>query len=185
MTRKIIPLLIILLLSGCAVTHNFGPYQGQVVDKETGEPIAGAVVFLRFFTYAVWTPAGRVDNFADAIEVLTDKQGRFEIEQKVFSFRPGSTWAKKPKSIVFKPGYGVFPKHPETSCEQCNIGQWLTPQEMVTIKLPKLNDKEERLRNIGYATYDDNPIPMDKQKMIFSLTDEERISLGLQPRIVQ
>ena len=37
-------------LSACTISHEYGPYMGKVVDKETGKVIEGAVVFMTFST---------------------------------------------------------------------------------------------------------------------------------------
>jgi len=68
------------LLSGCycyAVRYD-GPYEGRVIDAETGQPIEGVVVL------GVWyeeypTVAGAMHKFHDAKETVTDKNGEFLI----------------------------------------------------------------------------------------------------------
>ena len=92
--------LLLLLLSGCAVTNKFGPYMGKVVDAETEKPIEGAVVFMKCGSLSP-TLAGSQYHYIDAKEVLTDSKGEFNIELRVNTFQPGHVW-EYPKFIIFK-----------------------------------------------------------------------------------
>lgn len=171
----------LLFLSGCAITHEYGPYMGKVVEKETGEPIEGAVVFMKFYS-RLPTPGGPVGYYADAAETLTDEQGEFVIpSQRIWAFRPLSSWDQQPSIIIFKPVYGAFPRHPDTtiSPEKATLGK---PSQQIVVKLPKLHSKEERLRNLGYASLDDAlKIPCEKQRVYLKLYNLENSDLGLSP----
>jgi hypothetical protein len=64
--------------SSSAIIRHDGPYEGKVIDAETGEPIEGAVVL------GVWyrihpNVAGWNSEFYDATETLTDENGDFSI----------------------------------------------------------------------------------------------------------
>jgi len=88
-----------------------GPWKGRVIDAETKEPLEGAVVL------AVWdrnyrTPTGTSSYFYEAKEVLTDKDGRFEIPSYIsINFLPIISYIRGPEFIIFKPGYGSFPNY--------------------------------------------------------------------------
>lgn len=170
----------LLLLSGCAVTHKFGPYTGKVVDKDTGEPIAGAVVFLRFSTGTIWSPGGRVSHFADAVEYLTDSKGEFKIPaQRIFTFHPGDTWNQMPRVIIFKPGYGAYPGHPDTLDGNTPSG-WLHAGRENNIRLPPLRTKGERADNLD-NTFVHPSVPYKKMKELFALKNTESLAVGLTP----
>ena len=83
-----------------------GPWRGKIIDIETKEPIEGAVVL------AVWervyrTPAGASSYFYEAKEVLTDKEGRFEIPSYTpINLVPLLSYMRGPLFTIFKPGYG-------------------------------------------------------------------------------
>ena len=51
-----------------------GPFEGRVVDKDTLEPIPGAVVFVEWKKEKL-TPVHPVQEYYDAAEVLTDENG--------------------------------------------------------------------------------------------------------------
>ncbi|TSK05052.1 MAG: hypothetical protein FPO08_16200 [Geobacter sp.] len=73
-------LIMILLSSGCVTYFGYdGPYEGKVIDKDTRQPIEGAVV------HGTWVksipgPGGASSSYYDSREVLTDKNGNFKIE---------------------------------------------------------------------------------------------------------
>jgi len=176
-TLILLMLLVIGSLCGCAGTHDFGPYSGRVVDKDTNEPIEGAVVFIQFFTKR-GTLGGDVPHYADAVEVLTDSKGEFTIPvQKLSNFQIGRWWDKDGHAMVFKPGYGCFPQNRATEADPPTFPD----ESYAIIKLPKLKTKEERLRNTMDTDYSINDVPYEKQRLILDLINQENISLGLQP----
>jgi len=83
MPRKIIFLLILaitlLTCAGCASMLRYdGPYEGKVVDVQTGKPIEGAVVHGKW----VKRHLGGGTDYYDSYEMLTDKEGNFKIPGK-------------------------------------------------------------------------------------------------------
>lgn len=66
-------------LTSAAIFRYDGPYQGKVIDADTGEPIEGVVVV------GIWdrihpNVAGWNSEFYDAVETMTDKNGEFYIK---------------------------------------------------------------------------------------------------------
>src|SRR5687767_716013 len=53
-----------------------GPYHGKVIDAETGAPIPGVVVLAMWYHHFP-SPAGGMQRFYDAREVVTDANGDF------------------------------------------------------------------------------------------------------------
>jgi hypothetical protein len=169
------------VVSGCTISQEYGPYKGQIVDRETGEPIEGAVVFVQFFTEGLLSPGGVVSSFSDAVEVLTDSNGEFEIPaQKIKSFKMFSRWAVYESVIIFKPGYGAYPKHPGIDRDLTEEDHFLPTGKYVTIKLPKLKSKEERMENQNHASFTSD-IPFEKWQNLFRLRNIEREQAGLEP----
>jgi len=183
--KIIFSVLALLLISGCAITHQYGPYMGQVVDKETNEPLEGAVVFLRIFTEYP-TPGGPVSVFADALEVMTDKAGEFTIpSHRVWSFRPVSWWDKVAHAIVFKPGYGAFPGHIASDLSKWKAYEYnnngMPDDEHFTVILPKLKTREERAKNVSSNATFTTEIPLKKWQNLFELRNVECNKLGIEP----
>jgi hypothetical protein len=82
-----------------------GPWRGQVVDAETGQPLEGVVVL------AVWDKLSPGvmhprREYHDVDEVVTDADGRFIIpERRVVTANPFVN-LDGPNLHMFKPGYG-------------------------------------------------------------------------------
>jgi hypothetical protein len=142
-------LTLLAFLSLTAFFHLFGPYYGRVVDSMTGEPIAGAVILVRFET-CTYQKGEIVNRFADAVETVTDRKGDFSIpSHRIFLFRPLHQWMPAGMALVCKPGYGCFPKFPGSTVEGKPVST-LPENERVTIRLPQLETPEERRENLSY-----------------------------------
>jgi hypothetical protein len=106
---KLMLLLMTVLFTWSTTTHNAhaaganyrGPFNGRVVDQDTGQPIEGAVVFVEWHIKHMMV----AESFFDAKEVLTDKDGHFFIP-KNWSFNPWRNIVMNSQIIIFKAGYG-------------------------------------------------------------------------------
>ncbi len=112
----------------------WGPFSGQLVDEETGAPIAGAHV-MASWDRRLPTPTGDGGrSFLDAVETVTDGEGRFELGGRP---RYWELFATRPVVRVFAPGYIAW-------------GQEVTPPDGVpfvdptVIKMRQLRTREER-----------------------------------------
>lgn len=171
---------LLILLAGCTISKDYGPYSGKVVDAETNEPIEGAAVFIRFHTIFQLSPGGAVYKYADAVEAMTDANGEFNIPTyKVEAFRMFHAWDLYEDVIIFKPGYGVFPEHPGSGSDSLRGRRLLAENKHITVKLPKLTTTEERLDNIRMLHIPDFDAPYEKQENIIDLKNSERKALGL------
>lgn len=155
---------LVALLPGCSITHTYGPYMGKLVEKETGKPIEGAVVFMEFSTLTS-NVGGHTTHYADALETLTDNDGGFLIPPyRINTARFMHVWDETPSVIIFKPGYGAFPRHrqAEISGSRDTV---LPTGESVTIELPRLKTREERADNvIGLSP--SSRVPNEKYKQL-------------------
>jgi hypothetical protein len=88
-----------------------GPYRGRVIDAETKEPLAGAVVLVYWIRNAPGIGHGPAQSFLGAEEALTDERGEFIVGENPPSNWIPFTWRSLPKFIIFQPGYGYFPRH--------------------------------------------------------------------------
>ena len=176
-----------------------GPWKGKVIDAETKKPIEGAVVL------AVWdrnyrTPTGGNSYFYEAKEVLTDKDGRFEIVSYTpINLLPLISYIEGPFFTIFKPGYGSFPWHrvyppmnippdeffaAETSTEG-EIGWDYEKEKKVKVtfgivELPPLKTREERIKVLPGSS-DPFRNHYDKKKEYMKLLSIESKELGLEP----
>lgn len=167
-------LLIFPISAGCAITKEFGPYYGNVIDTETKEPIEGAAVLVVFYTEE-YGPAGAITHYADALETVTDKNGEFQFySHRVTVFRPVQGWVTHGYFTIFKPAYGCYPTHKDAKPMFMPNGT-LPVDEHVIIRLPRVKTKEERRGNLCGRNLD---APLNKQKSLIRLLNEERKYLG-------
>lgn len=113
--RHVILVITLMTLNACGGSpyYTSEPFDARVVDANTGQPIAGAIVLAHWAlrqSMALDSP-GIVDEL-EVVETTTDSDGRFHI--------PGFTklnpslkvlWWEDPAIIIYKPGYdigGVF-----------------------------------------------------------------------------
>lgn len=103
---------------------------------------------MRFFTDFQLSPGGPVSKFVDSVEVMTDKNGEFEIpRQKLHALRFFHGWDTHGSVIIFKPGYGAYPGHKDVG-PRFKPGGTLPEGEYVVVWLPKLENWEERKKNL-------------------------------------
>jgi len=164
--------LVAFLSSGCldhaGAVEKWGPFRGQIVDLETGQPIAGAVVL------AIWIELvdARIQTntrFYDAREAVTGPDGRFEIPRRpppFFTFR-----IPEPEFKIFAPGYAEH--------------RWVvTPPagdalvDPTVIEMRRLKTREEQLEVLRRA--DSASAPPDKRCLLTRAINQERKNLGLQ-----
>lgn len=166
-----------------------GPWKGKIIDIETKDPLEGAVVL------AVWervyrTPAGPNSYFYEAKEVLTDKDGRFEIPSYTpINLLPIISYMRGPYFTFFKPGYlslssvdfGEFflEGAKEEPLERKDISGKTFRLAPGIIELPKLKTREERIDQLPSGLmYEEAE---KKAKNYMRLLNIERIDLGLDP----
>ena len=109
MTRKLgraacglLALLALLPAGAVDAAEKWGPFRGQFIDVETGQPIAGAVVLVAWYE-AVFALVQTNQRFYDAHEAVAGPDGRFEVPRlspPLFSFR-----ILDPQISYFAPGY--------------------------------------------------------------------------------
>ena len=158
-------LVVLAAIGPCTITHKFGPYHGRVIEEASGEPIEGALVLMVFFT-EMYTPGGFTTHFVEALESTTDVNGEFSIPAfRAWAFRLPHKWDDLTPITIFKPGYGAYPM------------RFIPQDEHVTISLPKLRTREERLENL--AGIIPGNVPDEKLRSLFDLRRREARSLGL------
>ncbi len=149
---------------------HLAPFLGKVIDADTKEPIAGAVV-LAVYRSEVPSIAGPMSSFTDAQETLTDENGEFKIP-KLKRWFVADRGYPRGKLTIFKPGYGAFPDHRRSRAPGVNR-TWPPPNKYIVFELPKLKTIKERKDNVIYMRSYGFPLYLRK-------INKERISLGLQ-----
>lgn len=174
-------LLILIFISGCALIrkpyHRLRPYQGKVIDLETRQPLAGAVV-LAIYSATADSIAGALSAEVDAQETVTDEKGEFVLPE-VKVMHSGHHGNLIGQLNIFKPGYGTM-EHRRTRWTCTEPGKtkcWIPYDSYIVFELPELKTIDERklnLRSIDPSSF----IPHTKQKLLIKAIDEERAFLG-------
>lgn len=127
-----------------------GPWKGKIIDIEAKEPLEGAVVVT--YWYRVWrTPAGGIPDVYEIKEVLTNKEGKFEIPSYTpINLLPILSYIRGPEFIIFKPGYlSLSGRYLEENVID-NVAEFKRNEKVYRlapgiIELPKLQTREERV----------------------------------------
>ena len=90
------------ILLGCASAIRYdGPYEGRVIDAETGEPIERVIVLGTWCKEHI-TPGGAVSEYYDARETVTNRNGEFSVPGQGILIASNVT----PLNVlIFKAGY--------------------------------------------------------------------------------
>lgn len=158
-----------LITAGCAIGHYYGSISGQVVDKETREPLEGAAV-VAVYNVSISTLGGPVIKPVDWQETKTDAKGAFTLESR-FVFHPKfgiGYYEGDPEIYVAKPSYGEYGYHPQAALEQS--------KGKTVYVLPQLKSREDRLRWNSWRPFERAQLPY-----FLTLLNEEGSSLGLAP----
>ena len=150
------------------------PFEGKVLDAETKQPISGAAVLAVY--YGEYPSIAGASTYAiDAQETLTDEKGEFKIAEvkEWFGEHPGTP--VEANLIIFKPGYGAFPRHSGSKAVGENKS-WPPPKKYIVYELTELKTMEERDDNLIFV----KPIglPYQKMKNLIKYINQERQALG-------
>ena len=169
-------------------------FKGKVIDSETKEPIAGAVVVASWHEETA-TISGASSRLKDVKEALTDQNGEWRIEGPrgreggsliaLFSSITGAYYTRPPEFIIFKPGYCSWPAG--FTIDACKGKLKPEGNDQVaggkTAELPKLTNREDRL-SILPEVMGDEVLFFRKQLLFMRLINQERRSLGLSENIM-
>ena len=157
-----------------AIRHD-GPYEGRVVDADTGKPLEGVVIL------GVWyretpTPGGAVSNYHDSKETLSNKNGEFKIKGLgLIAFKniiPMDV-------LIFKAGYEHIGFGPWNGLKKDLILRkkikWEGKKAVIPLK------KSNQVQKINADIPSRPNIPMDKMNLLTDEIDKERIAQGLKP----
>jgi hypothetical protein len=149
-----------------------GPWRGQVVDAETGQPVEG-VVILAFWTRSEPSLGGWVaTQYHASEEVVTGADGRFIISSRRSYTIPLVIKVQGPEWRIFKPGYGAWRYVNDDATERFYSG------DETILRLEPLKTSEQRLRfirEIGVPVQ----VPADKRRRLLEALNAERSALGL------
>lgn len=152
-----------------------GPYEGRIVDAETGKPLEGVVVLGVWYKEAP-TVAGAVSSYYDARETITDKSGNFKIPGKGLKILSN---VAPMDVLIFKAGYEHIGTGPWEAFKEDEILKtkirWEGKRAIIPLK--KLTMEERKKQNPPSRP----SIPIEKMRRLTVEINKERIELGLTP----
>ena len=163
--------LVALLVAGTATpsegAEKWGPFRGQLVDEATGKGIPGAAAI------AIWwknepNPVQMNRSFFDAIEAVTDADGRFEIHRypkpPFFDFQ-----IFLPEITYFAPGYLPIRKQVTPPDGQPFVASTVVSMERIDPRKAPLRRADAR----------PGGVPLEKMKEFTKAVNVERQMRGL------
>jgi hypothetical protein len=169
-------LLLLVFLSGCAIYHNYGPFYGKLIDRETKNPIRGAVILAEYSTQQ-YGFAGPVSHFLDTREVLANENGEFLVPSfHAIAFRPLSSFEPYPYLTIFKPNYICYPSGYKERI--IFVPHWSIPENhFVIIEMQQLKNGDAQ----HILSCSPVGVPIHKMIKLIELENEERVNRGLEP----
>jgi len=150
--------------------YHLVPFEGKVLDADTKQPISGGAVLAIYYGEGA-TIQGASTYAVDAQETLTDANGEFKIPEVKEWFGNHPRSPVKANLIIFKPGYGAFPRHQGATAVDENKS-WPPPEKHIAYLLPKLKTREERKENVIF-------MPAYTLPQYLRTINEERKSIGI------
>ena len=147
-------------------------YNGKIVDAVTGAPIEGVVVLVMWFRESFFWPTDTVDEFCDARETATDKNGYFSIEG-------GGLASNLQRTIIFKVGYEHIAFYWDTLKEdrgQRMRVKWEGGEPVIPLR--KLTMEERKRQDVPFPSdaYKKKKIPLLMKEI-----NKQEIEFGRQP----
>ena len=178
----LIPL--VLTWSWAVLTPAAGPWRGQIVDAETGAPLADVVVVAAWFLLSPGIHAGW--HFHVAQEVVSDAAGRFELPaRRVRTWIP-FTGIRGPILHMLKPGYGQWgfrlppmanPRDAVVMRELVDDAWMRLERDGAVIEMPPVRSREQRIGIHG----DPPMVPGCHVPRWMAASNAERQALGMSP----
>jgi hypothetical protein len=160
-----------------------GPWRGQVVDAQTGQPLEGVVVL------AVWEKVRpgvihMARDFHDVDEVVTDAEGHFVIPTRNLSPANPFVEIEGPKLNMFKGGYGQWQFRTTWQSEQ-QLGSFKAAMKRfgeagAVFELPPLEARDARRRFLSHASLT-GEIPFERVPRYLQAINQERRLFRLEP----
>jgi hypothetical protein len=154
-----------------------GPWRGQVVDAETGQPLEGVIVL------SVWDKIspGLIHprrEYCDVDEVLTDANGHFVIPERAVLTANPFVSLDGPILHMFKPGYGPGLEQGMPQYSNMDDVRRLMQKQGVVFAMTQVTTREQRRETWPHVP---SEIPDFKMRRFLEAINQERRSYGLGP----
>jgi hypothetical protein len=169
----------LIFLPSCHAARIDGPYEGKVIDADTGKPIAGVVV-LGTWSKETPTVAGAVHHYYDAMETITDKDGEFRIKGLGLV---ASSGVLPMDVLLFKAGYEYL----DSSWDSLKKSKYLIEKKKIKwegdkaiIPLREVT-KEDRRKDSLYPPMPSTEAPLSKVQLMLKEINKDLMQFGFEP----
>ncbi|MBI5096092.1 MAG: hypothetical protein HZB32_00275 [Nitrospirae bacterium] len=179
--------ILMLGLSHPCLAGIIGPYSGQVIDSQTGEPVEGASV-LFYWVNAIPHPLGVYYEAIGARLIYTDGKGRYTIPT-FFANLGLMSFLDSTNIIIYQPGYQAYiielhpsnPLNPFSDPEEGDDATFKEKNNIVKLaRIPPNFSHKEHLDRIEHALWGiDDYSPGDPTTTKAGITWEEALKLNL------
>jgi hypothetical protein len=194
MKKQIIKLFVLMVtsctLTACSPFFHEPTFKGTLLDKNTKQPIEGAVVMAVYHKRSMGMGAGQYSSIINIRETLTEKDGSFRIPSYTTLLLLPFTWQDYTMFLLYKPGYASleWPLKEYFTGEEIKereISPWRDPilgkykvilRGPGIVELPEVTTRDERQRSM--PSHPDEMGHFKEQKTLIRLINEERKYLG-------
>lgn len=156
---------VVLLPAGCrSGPEQWGPFRGQVVDAETGTPIAGAHVMV-LWERDIPNPAHWTQSFYDAQEAMTGEDGFFEVSRQ----------SRLLPLFVSTPRFAVFAARYVPEAEELTPPTGRLYVDRTVVKMRPLRTQEEQCRHQPHGIR--ATVPESEAPLFAAAIDDYLVSL--------
>jgi hypothetical protein len=155
-------------------------YQGTVVDEQTGEPLADAVLVVVWWTRA-YIGFERPRDFHQAKEAVIGVNGKFSMDASpAINWNPLTYVESPPTIIIYKPGYRPLEGDSAASRGFRTLSDLLDALKAGTVvKLAKPKSRGETMRYTGVLSLTGANVPMESVPNLTRLVNIQRKMAGL------
>lgn len=162
-----------------------GPWRGQIVDADTGQPLEGVVVVAAWYLrYPSWGGAAG-GGYHGSEEVVTGVDGRFVIQARSTASPDPRGVIEGPEWFMFKPGYGrwrvagIDPAWPWWQRQDRIDEAWRdVTGKGIVLEMPRLRTLEERKAFIPGPPFE---VPWKLTPRFIEMINRERALFGWRP----
>ena len=168
----VIALTVLSLQTGCMYAFRYdGTYRGRVVDSNTREPIAGAVV-LGTWSVLHPNPGGGYHTYHDARETVTDRNGEFSISGQGLRIMSN---LEPMRVMIFKSGFQYIGPLGWNSIKIAYSDEIKWEDDKPIFPLKKLTMEERNRQSVPAPAYG---APKEKIKMMVNEINKDRVAQG-------
>jgi len=189
--RVIVTMMVGILLIALPQAAAGAEFQGTVVAADTGQPLQGVVIFAAWFRRYTGIVHGWVGNdYYASEETVSGPDGKFVLrDHSTWTLLPFITKIDGPQFIIFKAGYGQWDFHEARTWPSMHANLWEYQARVeeawkrfrgsgITLELPRLRTREERLKSLPHSPSD---VPTARMPKLLDSINREAVALGLEP----